>query len=70
MVQFIRTLARSLWAAVRRGAHERTGGTATLIALSAVPIIGFFGLAVDSGRGYMVKLTEGLRCELACSVPD
>ena len=52
MVRFIRCIACSLRELVAR---DRRGGTATLIAMTAVPLIGFFGIAVDSGRGYMVK---------------
>ena len=55
MFQLARTLAQSLATAARRIRRDHHGGTAVLVAISAVPLIGFFGLAVDSGRGYLVK---------------
>jgi Flp pilus assembly protein TadG len=36
-------------------AHDRRGSLATFIAASIVPLVAFGGLAVDTGRGYLMK---------------
>ncbi|MEQ9490312.1 MAG: pilus assembly protein [Alphaproteobacteria bacterium] len=55
MYQRYLKLITVLSGAIRRFRKDSRAGMATMVAIGAVPLVGFSGLAVDSTRGYMLR---------------
>lgn len=55
MLQRYQHILSMLTGAIRRFKKESRAGMATMVAIGAVPLVGFTGLAVDSTRGYMLR---------------
>lgn len=55
----IAPLKRQLTATVRRFLADDAGSSLPLVAFALIPLLGFLGLAIDAGRGYLVKARLG-----------